>query len=55
MTEHVSFRVRSLNAEQSGYGAFWLGGARGEPNQAAIEVNLALYDNACVRGYSGVS
>ncbi len=24
----------------------WLGGPRGEPGQAAIEVNLALFDNA---------
>jgi amidohydrolase len=43
-TEHVTFRVRSLQAEQDGPG--WLGGSRGEPDRAAIEVNLALYDNA---------
>lgn len=43
-TENVTFRVRSLKAEQGG--PVWLGGSRGEPNQAAIEVNLALYDNA---------
>jgi amidohydrolase len=43
-TENVTFRVRSLQAEQGG--PVWLGGSRGEPDQAAIEVNLALYDNA---------
>ena len=42
-TEPVTFRVRSLKAEQGG--PVWLGGSRGEPDQAAIEVNLALYDN----------
>ena len=42
-TEHVTFRVRSLKAEQSG--PVWLGGSRGEPSHAAIEINLALYDN----------
>lgn len=43
-TDNVTFRVRSLQAEQGG--PVWLGGSRGEPDQAAIEVNLALYDNA---------
>jgi amidohydrolase len=43
-TEPVTFRVRSLKAEQNG--PVWLGGSHGEPDQAAIEVNLALYDNA---------
>lgn len=43
-TEPVTFRVRSVKAEQNG--PVWLGGSRGEPDQAAIEVNLALYDNA---------
>ena len=42
-TESVTFRVRSLKAEQAG--PAWLGAFRGEPRQAAIEVNLALYDN----------
>ncbi len=42
-TEPVTFRVRSLKAEQSG--PVWLGGSRGELSQAAVEVNLALYDN----------
>ena len=42
-SESVTFRVRSLKAEQSG--PAWLGGPRGEPNHAAIEVNLAVYDN----------
>jgi amidohydrolase len=27
-------------------GPAWLGASRGEPSQAAVEVNLALYDNA---------
>lgn len=39
----VTFRVRSLRAEQSG--AAWLGGSRGEPDGAFLEINLALYDN----------
>lgn len=43
-TEDVIFRVRSLKAEQSG--PIWLGRSRGEPSYAAIEVNLAVYDNA---------
>jgi metal-dependent amidase/aminoacylase/carboxypeptidase family protein len=43
-TEAVTFRVRSLKTEQAGPG--WLGAARGEDSRAAIEVNLALYDNA---------
>jgi amidohydrolase len=43
-TERVSFRVRSLHADH--VGPAWLGGSRGEPSQAAIEVNLAVYDNA---------
>ena len=42
--ESVTFRVRSLKAEQAG--PAWLGAPRGEPSQAAIEINLALYDNA---------
>jgi amidohydrolase len=42
--ENVTFRVRSLQAEQGG--PVWMGGSRGGPDQAAIEVNLALYDNA---------
>lgn len=41
--ESVTLRVRSLKAEQAG--PAWLGAFRGEPSQAAIEVNLALYDN----------
>ena len=36
--------MRALEAEQAGPG--WRGAPRGEPSQAAIEVNLALYDNA---------
>jgi len=43
-TEGVTFRVRSLMAEFSG--PVWLGGSRGGPDQAAIEVNVAVYDNA---------
>src|SRR5262249_47456555 len=43
-TENVTFCVRSLTAEQGG--PVWLGGACGTPDQAAIEMNLALYDNA---------
>jgi amidohydrolase len=43
-TERVVFRVRSLRVEQPG--PAWLGASRGEPSQAAVEVNLALYDNA---------
>jgi len=43
-TEQVTFRVRSLRAAQNG--PVWLGGSRGEPDHATIEVNLALYDNA---------
>jgi amidohydrolase len=39
----VTFRVRSVRAEQSG--PAWLGGSRGEPDGAVVEVNLALYDN----------
>jgi amidohydrolase len=42
--EGVTFRVRSLRAEESG--PVWLGGSRSESGQAAIEVNLAVYDNA---------
>lgn len=42
--EPVTFRVRSLTAEQGG--PVWLGGSRGEPDHATIVVNLALYDNA---------
>jgi amidohydrolase len=42
--EPVTFRVRSLSAEQPG--SPWLGAARGEPSPAVVEVNLALYDNA---------
>jgi amidohydrolase len=49
--ELVSFRVRALKAEQRGAGApsqaavgVLMG--RGEPSEATIEVNLALYDNA---------
>src|SRR5262245_41184001 len=41
--ENVTFCVRSLRAEQSG--PVWLGGRRPEPDQAAIAINLALYDN----------
>ena len=40
---HVTFRVRSLHAEQAG--PAWLGGPRGGPDQAAIELNLAVFDN----------
>jgi amidohydrolase len=43
-TERVVFRVRSLRVEQPG--PAWLGASRGEPHQAAVEVSLALYDNA---------
>jgi amidohydrolase len=42
-TEKVTFRVRSLTAEQPG--PVWLGASRGEASHAAVEVNLALYDN----------
>jgi amidohydrolase len=42
--EPVTFRVRSLSAEQPG--SPWLGATRGEPSPAVVEVNLALYDNA---------
>ena len=42
-SEPVTFRVRSLRAEQEG--PAWLGGSRGERDGAALEVNLALYDN----------
>jgi amidohydrolase len=42
-SEPVTFRVRSLRAEQAG--PVWLGGTRGEPDGAVLEVNLALYDN----------
>jgi len=50
-TEPVTFRVRSLTAEQGGHGtlsqtAIEVHMGRGAPGQAAIEVNLALYDNA---------
>jgi amidohydrolase len=49
--EPVTFRVRTLRAEQGGRGepsqaAFEVHMGRGQPGQAAIEVNLALYDNA---------
>src|SRR5262249_51531091 len=47
-TETVTFRVRSLRAEQTG--SPWLGAFRGEPSLAVVEVNLALYDNA-LRGH----
>ena len=40
----VTFRVRSLRADESG--PVWLGGSRDESGQAALEVNLAVYDNA---------
>jgi len=43
-TEGVIFCVRSLKAEERG--PVWLGGSRSESGQAAIEVNLAVYDNA---------
>jgi metal-dependent amidase/aminoacylase/carboxypeptidase family protein len=43
-SEPVTFRIRSLRAEQEG--PAWLGGTRGEPDMSALEVNLALYDNA---------
>jgi amidohydrolase len=42
--DSVTFRVRSLRAEQGG--SAWLGASRGEADQAIIEVNLAVYDNA---------
>ena len=42
--DRMTFRVRALRAEQAG--PAWLGASRGEPNQAIIEVNLAVYDNA---------
>ena len=41
--DDVTFRVRSLRAEQNGHA--WLGGPRGEPDGASVEINLALYDN----------
>jgi amidohydrolase len=49
--EPVTFRVRTLRAEQGGRGepsqaAVEVHMGRGQPGQAAIEVNLALYDNA---------
>jgi amidohydrolase len=49
-TEPVTFRVRSLKAEQRGRGepsqaAIEVHRGHGEPSEAAIEVNLALYDN----------
>ena len=50
-TEPVTFRVRSLTAEQGRHGtpsqaAIEVHMGRGASGQAAIEVNLALYDNA---------
>jgi amidohydrolase len=42
--DDVTFRVRSLHAEQSG--PVWLGGACGVPDHAILKINLALYDNA---------
>jgi amidohydrolase len=39
----VTFRLRSLRAQRGG--PAWLGGSRGEPDGAFVEVNLALYDN----------
>ena len=42
--EPVTFRVRSLAAEQEG--TVWLGGAHDRPTRAVMELNLALYDNA---------
>ena len=50
-TEPVTFRVRSLTAEQGGRGtssqaAIEVHMGRGVPGQATIEVNLALFDNA---------
>lgn len=50
-SEGVTFRVRSLSAEQRGQGdpgqaAVEVHLGRGEPSQAVVEVNLALYDNA---------
>ncbi len=49
-TEPVSFRVRSLIAEQPGPGepaqaAIEVLMGRGEPARAVLEINLALYDN----------
>jgi amidohydrolase len=49
--EPVTFRVRSLKAEQRARGeasqaAIELLLGRGEPSDAVIEINLALYDNA---------
>jgi amidohydrolase len=41
--ESVTFRVRSLRAEKVGPG--WLGPPRGELSQAAIELNLSVFDN----------
>jgi len=48
--ESVTFRVRSLTAEQGGHGtpsqaAVEVHMGRGVPGQATLEVNLALYDN----------
>jgi amidohydrolase len=50
-SESVTFRVRSLQAEQPGSGepaqaAVEVHMGRGDPGHAALEVNLALYDNA---------
>ena len=42
-TEPVTFRVRALDVEQPG--PAWLGASRGRPSAAAIEVNLAVFDN----------
>jgi amidohydrolase len=49
--EPVTFRVRSLQAEQPGRGtrseaAIEVLLGRGEPSVACLEINLALYDNA---------
>ena len=55
--EAVTFRVRSLRSQDGG--PVWLGGPRDESGQAAIEVNLAVYDNALrarlLRGIEEVS
>jgi amidohydrolase len=43
-SESVTFRVGSLRAAQDG--PVWLGGSRDEGSHAAVEINLALYNNA---------
>jgi metal-dependent amidase/aminoacylase/carboxypeptidase family protein len=49
-TEEVTFRIRSLKAEQRAAGdpsqaAIEVHLGRGDPSEASIEINLAVYDN----------